>query len=101
MDGGEAAADCVRDTRAAASRVRRQAVVAGKQSVSTADLDPVQAADVDLEAMEVIPAARSGLKRRRTPMSRPRASSSAANRPQATDGALPQVSQPHDLPSPL
>ena len=101
MDGGEAAADCVRDTRAAVSRVRRQAVVAGKKPVSTADPGPAQAADVDLEAMEGIPAARGGLKRRRAPMSRPRASSSAATRPQAADGALRQVSQPHDLPSPL
>ena len=55
MDGGEAAADCVRDTRAAASHVRRQGVVAGKQPVSMADPGPVQAADVDLEAMKGIP----------------------------------------------
>ena len=91
MDGGETAADGARETRAAATRLRRQVAAVGKQPVSTIDPGPAQAADADLEARESIPAARGGLKKGRAPTSKSRATSSVANRPQTTDAALPQV----------
>lgn len=82
MDAAEAAADGVRETRAAATRIRRQAAAAAAATSApraTTDAGPAQEPDVELDAGEGIPAARAGFKRRRAPMSRSRASSLLVN----------------------